>query len=115
MQQDALADEYHSWRGIWVSTMFTPEATKAAATEKYINETLPKHLKTFEAMYSKFAVDGSVYAGGVSAPLLGGTGVSLFSFLLQLKKLNIALLQCSAHVSDSGQFVLCLCCNGALL
>jgi Glutathione S-transferase, C-terminal domain len=78
-EQDALADEYHAWRGNWVSTLFAgDEEAKAVAKAKYISETLPKHMKIFEGMYNKFLVDGSVYAGDVSAPLQGGKQLVTF-------------------------------------
>jgi cyanate permease len=65
-----------------VSTLFAgDEDAKAVAKAKYIKETLPKHMKIFEGMYTNFLVDGSVYAGGVSAPLQGGKWhVTLFYF-----------------------------------
>lgn len=50
--QDMVADEYHGFRGVWADTAFSNDD---AAKETYKNETLPKLLTKFNALYAKYA------------------------------------------------------------
>eukprot|EP00611_Tribonema_gayanum_P007695 TRINITY_DN1711_c0_g2_i7.p1 TRINITY_DN1711_c0_g2~~TRINITY_DN1711_c0_g2_i7.p1 ORF type:complete len:223 (+),score=80.81 TRINITY_DN1711_c0_g2_i7:183-851(+) len=69
-QQDALADEYSTWRVQWISAVFAAEDKKAALVAEYV-AALPKRYAMFETMYAKFVTGSTPYAGGGPLPLHG--------------------------------------------
>eukprot|EP00611_Tribonema_gayanum_P007696 TRINITY_DN1711_c0_g2_i8.p1 TRINITY_DN1711_c0_g2~~TRINITY_DN1711_c0_g2_i8.p1 ORF type:complete len:256 (+),score=68.51 TRINITY_DN1711_c0_g2_i8:183-950(+) len=65
-QQDALADEYSTWRVQWISAVFAAEDKKAALVAEYV-AALPKRYAMFETMYAKFVTGSTPYAGACGA------------------------------------------------